>query len=246
MAEEFRSAEEKERFIQSTFSAIAARYDLMNQVMTFNSDTRWRRKAATLSRLPVGGAGLDVCCGTGELAQALAERVGAGGSVVGLDFNADMLTVAREKQREGKLARQIEFIQGNAMELPFPDNRFDTATIGFGLRNVPDFRQALREMTRVVKPGGTVVSLETSKPQSWPMKPLHGFYVDQLVPIIDRLSVGQKGPYAWLARSAQAFLPQEELSAVFREVGLTQVRYDNLFGGVAAIHVGFKPDRATH
>ncbi|MZP28121.1 demethylmenaquinone methyltransferase [Heliobacterium undosum] len=246
MAEEFRSAEEKERFIQSTFSAIAARYDLMNQVMTFNSDTRWRRKAASLSQLPVGGAGLDVCCGTGELAQALAERVGARGSVVGLDFNADMLAVAQEKQREGKLARQIEFIQGNAMELPFPDNRFDTATIGFGLRNVPDFRQVLREMTRVVKPGGTVVSLETSKPQSWPMKPLHGFYVDRLVPVIDRLSVGQQGPYAWLARSAQAFLPQEELSAVFREAGLTKVRYHNLFGGVAAIHVGFKPDTATH
>ncbi|ABZ84502.1 menaquinone biosynthesis methyltransferase ubie [Heliomicrobium modesticaldum Ice1] len=242
MAEEFRSAEEKERFIQSTFSAIAARYDLMNQVMTFNSDTRWRRKAAALSQLPVGGAGLDVCCGTGELTQALAERVGARGSVVGLDFNADMLAVAREKQREGRLARQIDFIQGNAMALPFPDNRFDTATIGFGLRNVPDFRQVLREMTRVVKAGGTVVSLETSKPQSWPMKPLHRFYVDRLVPVIDRLSVGKQGPYAWLARSAQAFLSQEELSAVFREIGLIKVRYYNLFGGVAAIHVGFKPD----
>ncbi|MCW2278456.1 demethylmenaquinone methyltransferase [Heliophilum fasciatum] len=236
----FRSAEEKERFIQATFSTIATRYDRMNQVMTFNLDRRWRRKTVQLSGVPVGGEALDVCCGTGELSQALAKHVGGKGRVIGLDFNAQMLAMAREKQEKGRLARQIQFIQGNAMALPFEDNCFDTATIGFALRNVPDYRQALREMLRVVRPGGTIVSLETAKPEVPVLKELHGFYVNGVVPMIDKLSVGQQGPYAWLARSAQAFLPQKDLARVFTELGCQQVSYHNLLGGVVAVHVGVK------
>ncbi|MTV47456.1 demethylmenaquinone methyltransferase [Heliobacillus mobilis] len=241
MPDEFHSAEEKERYIQSTFSTIASRYDLINQVFTFNSDRRWRRKTAYYSAVGIGGTALDVCCGTGELAQALAERVGRRGHVVALDFNHDMLEVAREKQRQRLLEPQIEFIQGNAMELPFEDNRFDAATVGFGLRNVPDYRQALREMTRVIRPGGTVVCLETSKPVSTGLRLLHGLYVDHFIPMLDKMAAGRQGPYAWLARSTQAFLSQEELAQVFRDIGLINVRYYNLFGGAAAIHVGYKP-----
>lgn len=236
----FRSAEEKERFIQSTFSAIAARYDRINRIMTFSMDRRWRRRTAYFTGAPVGGSALDVCCGTGELSQALAERIGARGRVVGLDFNQDMLDIGREKQRQGLLANNIEFLQGNAMELPFPDNEFDTATIGFALRNVPDYRRVLREMMRVVRPGGAVVSLETGKPSMPLFKSLHGLYVDQLVPLIDKLSGDKKGPYAWLARSATAFLSQDALCRVFADIGLKDVVYHDLFGGVVAIHVGRK------
>lgn len=236
----FQSVEEKEQFVHSTFSTIAPRYDRMNRLMTFNLDRRWRKKTATLSMVPKGGKALDVCCGTGELSQALAEQVSSQGQVIGLDFNADMLAIARAKQLQGRLAPTIEFMQGNAMALPFADNQFDTATIGFALRNVPDFRGALREMVRVVRPGGTIVSLETGTPSMPVMKFFHGFYVDAVMPLIDRFAVGQAGPYAWLARSAKAFVPQKELACVFEQIGCEQVAYVDLFGGVVAIHVGVK------
>ncbi|MDD2420935.1 MAG: demethylmenaquinone methyltransferase [Heliobacteriaceae bacterium] len=237
---QFRSAAEKERFIQATFSTIAGCYDGMNRVMTFSLDRRWRRYTVQLSGMPAGGRALDVCCGTGELARALAERTGPAGRVTGLDFNREMLQIAKRKQEQGLLADSIDFVQGNAMALPFPDNQFDTATIGFGLRNVPDYRQVLREMRRVVRPGGTVVSLETGKPTLPVFKSLHGLYVGLFVPLIDRLAAGKNGPYAWLASSAEAFLPQEALAQVFREIGLDNVFFRNIFGGAAAVHVGVK------
>ncbi|KAB2954609.1 demethylmenaquinone methyltransferase [Heliorestis acidaminivorans] len=236
----FRSAEEKERYIQSTFSSIAGHYDAMNQWMTFYLDRRWRKKTALISAVPIKGRALDVCCGTGELSHCLAEQVSLQGEVTALDFNEDMLAVARKKQQKNRIHGNITFLQGNAMELPFDDNSFDTATIGFGLRNVPDFRQVLGEMMRVIRPGGTVVSLETAKPDAFIIKDMHKLYVKQLVPLLDKLSGGPKGPYAWLARSAQSFLPQEELAQEFRALGLEKVRYHNLLGGAVAIHVGFK------
>ncbi|QGG47756.1 demethylmenaquinone methyltransferase [Heliorestis convoluta] len=236
----FRSAEEKERYIQSTFSAIANHYDSMNQWMTFNLDSRWRKKTALFSAVPLGGKALDVCCGTGELSHCLASQVGTTGEVIGLDFNEDMLAVAREKQKKDQIHKNIIFVQGNAMTLPFPDNTFHTATIGFGLRNVPDFRHVLGEMMRVIQPGGTVVSLETGKPEAFLIKDMHKLYVKKMVPMLDKLSGGPRGPYAWLARSAQSFLPQEELAKEYKALGLEKVKYYNLLGGAVAIHVGFK------
>lgn len=239
--EGFCSSDAKEAYIQKTFSSIAGNYDKLNAVMTFKLDRRWREKTALATGLGLGGNALDVCCGTGDLAQALAERCGNRGGVTALDFNADMLAQAKEKQSNGFLSSRIRFIQGNAMELPFPDHTFDTATIGFALRNVPDYVHVLKEMTRVVRPGGTVVTLETSKPQFPLLKELHHLYMSCLVPVLGQVLAGDAKAYGWLAKSTAQFASQKELKAQMTALGLRQVRYVNLVGGVAAIHVGVKP-----
>ncbi len=231
----------KEEFVHSVFTKIAYRYDLMNTVLSFNRDKYWRSFAVARAELQPGDHALDVCCGTGMLALAQAQAVGPTGRVTGLDFCDEMLKMAQKNIASSSLGEIIHLVQGNAMALPWADNVFNCATIGFALRNVPDIRRTLAEMTRVVKPGGKVVSLELAKPSTPVFKQIYYLYFELLVPLLGRLGVGQSGPYNWLPASLRTFPHQKEICGIFAEIGLHDVQCYELSGGIVAVHVGTKP-----
>jgi demethylmenaquinone methyltransferase/2-methoxy-6-polyprenyl-1,4-benzoquinol methylase len=235
------SNQSKSAHVHDVFSHIAKRYDVMNSVLSFWQHKLWRRFAMKRTNLTLGGSALDVACGTGDWTLSLANVVGKSGKVVGLDFVEEMLQVAKIKmERRGILDNPVSLVAGNAMELPFKENAFDVATIGFALRNVPDVLTVLQEMTRVVKPGGQVVSLELSKPQWKPFRAIYYFYFYKVLPLIGSLVVGKKEPYAWLPESLTDFPDRKALEGIFRTAGLTNVKSYPLTGGVAALHIGTK------
>jgi len=237
---EFNDTRQKEEFVHRTFTAIAHRYDLLNTVLSFNQDKYWRRFTARKAGLKEGGTALDVACGTGMLSFELARIVGPTGKVVGVDFCESMLQKAGENLLKTPYSGIVEFKWANAMELPFADNAFDCATMGVASRNMPDLRRVFKEMARVVRPGGKVVNLDFSRPTMFGMKQAYNFYLHHLIPLIGKLGVGQDGPYSWLAKSQVDFLNQEEFKALLEEIGLVDVTYYNLTGGVVAVHVGTK------
>lgn len=234
--------ENKEKFVREMFNSIARRYDLMNSLMSMGLDKSWRKFTVRRSGLKAGGYGLDVCCGTGMLSMELARTAGPAGRVVGLDFSENMLAVAGENIRDFAFKDNIRLVQGNAMELPFEDNTFDCATVGWGLRNVPDILTALKEMTRVVKPGGKVVSLDMAQPEAPVFKQLYWLFFEQAIPAMGKLWAGNKGAYAYLHDSARVFPHQKELAGMFSRAGLVETGYHNLLGGVVAVVEGRKPD----
>ncbi len=237
--------EQKERYVRRVFDAIASRYDLMNLLMTGGLIKYWHRVFQSKTGLKPGQKALDVCCGTGDLSLVMASQVGSAGSVVGVDFSPEMLRVGRKKVANSRYRNVIELQEGDALQLPFKDNTFDSAAIGFALRNVSDVDRVLCEMTRVVRPGGTVVSLELSKPRyRWLSGPFW-WYFTRVVPMLgkwaERTLPGENlAPYAWLPESLKVFPNQEELAAKFRAAGLSDVSFTNLHGGVIAVHVGTK------
>jgi demethylmenaquinone methyltransferase / 2-methoxy-6-polyprenyl-1,4-benzoquinol methylase len=230
----------KEERVHSVFEKISDQYDYMNDLISFKQHNRWRND--TMKRISVkpGDNCLDVCCGTGEWTFALAEAAGKSGHVTGLDFSENMLKVGREKLKKRSLP-QVAFVHGNAMELPFGDNTFDVVTIGFGLRNVPDYFLALKEMARVVKPGGRVVCLETSHPTVPIFKQVFKFYFTYIMPVFGKLFAKSYQEYSWLQESTEAFLTKEELKDLFQKSGLTEVEVKSYALGAAAMHTGKKP-----
>jgi ubiquinone/menaquinone biosynthesis methyltransferase len=217
------------------FDRIAGRYDLMNSVMTAGLHHRWRGRAVDLAGVAPGGAALDVCCGTGDLALELKRSVGEDGRVVGLDFAESMLDIAREKSARAGLG--IEWVQGNALALPFEDSSFDAATVGFGVRNVVDLEGAVAEMARVVKPGGRVVILEITTPERPPLSWFYAIWFDRIVPLIGAAS-GEREAYSYLPDSVHRFPPAAGLAKLMHDGGLREVRYLILAGGIIAIHAG--------
>jgi demethylmenaquinone methyltransferase/2-methoxy-6-polyprenyl-1,4-benzoquinol methylase len=228
----------KEEYVHEVFSAIAYRYDLLNSLLSFNRDKYWRRFTVGKSGLQPGGKGLDVCCGTAMLAIEQAKVVGPKGKIVGLDFCENMLDRARANISKTPYNSVITLVQGNATELTFPEHSFDCATTGFALRNVPDIKKTIQEMRRVVRPGGKVVSLELSKPGAPLFKQLYYLYFNHLVPVLGRLGIGTDGPYSYLPNSLKNFPHQEEIKALFEDVGLNDVHYYELTGGIVSVHVG--------
>ncbi|MBB6444702.1 demethylmenaquinone methyltransferase [Bacillus benzoevorans] len=227
----------KEERVHHVFEKIYGSYDKMNSVISFQQHVRWRKDTMKRMNVEKGSKALDVCCGTADWTIALADAVGKDGEVVGLDFSKNMLKIGEEKVKNYK---QVKLIHGNAMELPFPDNTFDYVTIGFGLRNVPDYMQVLREMTRVVKPGGKVVCLETSQPTLFGYRQVYYFYFRFIMPFFGRLFAKSYEEYSWLQESARDFPGMKELSAMFQKAGLENVTYKPYTGGVAAVHIGIK------
>ncbi|MCL6559113.1 MAG: demethylmenaquinone methyltransferase [Firmicutes bacterium] len=238
--QEFGQYRNKEEYVHSVFSSIAHRYDLLNTTLSFNRDKFWRRFTVEKSGLKPGGYGLDVCCGTGMLALEQAKLVGLNGRVTGLDFCENMLEKALENIGRTPYKGIIELVKGNAVDLPFPDNTFDCATIGFALRNVPDIRKTIDEMRRVVKPGGKVLSLELAKPSAPLFKQMYYLYFNHMVPLLGRLGVGMSGPYSWLPNSLKIFPHQAEIRDLFTGVGLADAHYYELTGGIVAVHIGTK------
>ncbi|RUS48284.1 demethylmenaquinone methyltransferase [Cohnella sp. AR92] len=225
--------------VHSVFESIAPKYDMMNDIISFRRHKAWRRFTMRKMDLKPGESALDLCCGTCDWTIDLA-KASDSGQVVGLDFSHNMLEIGRNKLKKLDLDKKIELVQGNAMELPFPDNTFDYVTIGFGLRNVPDIRQVLREMERVVKPGGKVVCLECSKPSWQPFKFFFNLYFSKIMPLLGKWFVKSYEQYRWLPESLVNFPDLQQLAEMFREAGLRNVRAYPLTGGVAALHVGTK------
>ncbi len=233
--------ESKAKYVQETFNSIAKNYDFMNTLMTFGLDKSWRRLVVKRSELKEGGQGLDVCCGTGMLTMEQARVAGSAGRITGLDFSENMIDVAWQNIRDFKFKESIQFIQGDALSLPFENNMFDCATVGWGLRNVPDIFKAVREMGRVVIPGGKVISLDMAQPMTPVFRELYWLCFDRVIPAMGKLFSGNKKAYDYLHDSAKAFVHQKELAGIFAKAGLVETRYLNLCGGVVAIVEGRKP-----
>ena len=229
----------KEARVHDVFESISEQYDFMNSVISFQQHKAWRRDTMRRMGVHKGDSALDICCGTADWTIALADAVGEGGRVCGLDFSQNMLQVGREKVQALHLP-QVELIHGNAMELPFADNTFDHVTVGFGLRNVPDYLKVLSEMTRVAKISGQVVCLETSQPTLPIYRQLYYFYFSYLMPILGKLLAKSYKQYSWLQESAKDFPGRKELADLFRQAGLTDIQVKSYTGGVAAMHLGRK------
>ncbi|MDM8000935.1 MAG: class I SAM-dependent methyltransferase [Dehalococcoidia bacterium] len=229
---------DKAAYVHRAFTAIARRYDLLNTLLSFNQDRRWRR--ATASALEIDGSVtvLDVATGTGKLASELERKLGADSCVVGIDFCEPMLRRARCQTRSTAL------LLAASEKLPFADECFDGTTVGFALRNVPDMEKTLREMVRVTKAGGKVVCLEFSRPKNPIMRGLHRAYLMHILPLVGWLVSGDKEAYVYLPRSIMEFPSAEGLRGIMQRAGLQGVRFRFLTCGVVAIHIGTKPHQA--
>lgn len=232
----------KEERVHHVFENIYSKYDSMNSIISFQRHKAWRKDTMKRMNVQAGETALDVCCGTGDWAVSLAEAVGQTGKVIGLDFSQNMLSIAKQKKQDMQL-NQLELIHGNAMELPYEDNSFDYVTIGFGLRNVPDYMTVLKEMYRVVKPGGKVVCIETSQPTLIGYRQAYYFYFKFIMPILGKLIAKSYKEYSWLQESAKDFPGKKELKEMFLKAGFDKVEVKSYTGGVAAMHMGFKASR---
>lgn len=231
---------EKEKFVHEVFESIAGKYDMMNSLLSFRRHKAWRKFTMKKMNVQPGETAIDVCCGTCDWTISLA-KASQTGEVAGVDFSANMLKVGQAKVDAQGLTSQITLVRGDAMRLPFSDHSFDHATIGFALRNVPDIVQVLREMKRVVKPGGQVVSLELSKPTQPLFRALYYFYFQRILPQLGKLFADRYKQYSWLPQSLISFPEYEELARIMREeVGLTDVQVYPLTGGITALHIGRK------
>ena len=226
------SPEGHARRVREMFAQIAPRYDLLNHLLSANIDGRWRR--AVIQKLgpllPANAQLLDIACGTGDLSIALFEKLGA--QVIGLDSCRPMLELAARK------APQLRFVEGDALQLPFADSSFDAITIGFGLRNLSSAEQGLSELRRALKPQGWAAILEFSKPVVPGMRAFAAIYCARLLPRIGGLISGSRRAYQYLPDSISSFPDQEKLAAMMREAGFDKVAFQNLTGGVAALHLG--------
>jgi demethylmenaquinone methyltransferase/2-methoxy-6-polyprenyl-1,4-benzoquinol methylase len=222
------------------FAGIAARYDLLNHLLSGNTDQRWRRLVAKRLQATLSNSGaraLDVACGTGDLSLAIAE--GTGARVIGTDFCRPMLEIAARKTAQREQA--IPFVEGDALRLPFDDKSFDAVTIAFGLRNLASVEGGLRELWRVLKPGGRAAVLEFSSPVVPGFSALFRFYFRRVLPRIGGAISGSRGAYEYLPDSVSRFPDQERLAHLMRGVGFEEVEYRNLTGGIAALHLGTRP-----
>jgi demethylmenaquinone methyltransferase / 2-methoxy-6-polyprenyl-1,4-benzoquinol methylase len=213
--------------VQRMFDRIAPVYDAMNRVMTVGLDQRWRRRTVRETVQP-GDRVLDACCGTGDL--AIAARKAAAGDVIGLDFSERMLERARRK------APDLEFVQGDVLALPFGDASFDAAVVGFGVRNVVDLEAGLRELRRVLRPGGRLGILEITTPRG-ALAPFYRLWFDRIVPLLGRVLPGGEA-YSYLPASVRRFPGPEALAELLAECGFGGVRFHLFAGGIVALHVG--------
>lgn len=224
------------------FDRIAGVYDRLNSLMTAGLHHAWRRRAVQLAGVGPGSRVLDVATGTGDLAFALAQAIGTDGAgeVVGADFSEQMLGIARSKAAAGiagPAAAPVRFEQANALLLPHASDEFDAATVGFGVRNFSDLDQGLRELTRVVRPGGRVVILEMTTPQRPPLSTFFKLWFDRIVPVLGRVA-GDSDAYTYLPNSVRRFPGPEQLAARMSDAGLGDIRYVLTAGGIIALHVG--------
>lgn len=227
---------QRARYVRAMFARIAGRYDLMNRLMTFGQDSRWRRRVLELARLPAGGRLLDLGAGTGDLALEARRRHPAVEVVAG-DFTLPMMQVGR--RRPGGAA--VDWSGTDALALPFPDGAFDAVVSGYLMRNVGDLGRAWAEQYRVLRPGGTAVCLDTTPPPPGWLRPLIRFHLRHVIPTLGRWVAGDSSAYTYLPDSTESFLEAEALAERMRAAGFEQVAYERLMLGTMAVHVGRKP-----
>jgi demethylmenaquinone methyltransferase/2-methoxy-6-polyprenyl-1,4-benzoquinol methylase len=231
---------DKRRLVGEVFSAVAGRYDLMNDAMSLGIHRLWKRHFVATAPVAKGDRVLDLAGGTGDIAALLAPRVGEAGEVVVGDINGDMLRVGRDRMTDRGIVRGLRWVECNAEALPFPDASFDLVTIAFGLRNVTDKDAALREMLRVLKVGGQARILEFSHVRADWFRPLYDFHSFQVLPKLGRLFAGDEDSYRYLAESIRRHPPQAELQAMMERAGFARCRHRDLSGGIVAIHSGHR------
>ncbi len=230
----------KPRYVEAMFTRISRRYDLLNTLMTGGMHYRWKARATAIAARGQEGLGLDVATGTGDLAFSLAGRPGIR-AVAALDFSPGMLRVALGKAGKRRTGDKVSFVWGDAMELPFAKNTFAAVTTSFSLRNVADVPQVLREVRRVLKPGGRFVILEMTPLAPGPFNRLFRLYFHGFVPWMGRLVAGEREAYTYLPRSVDIFMTAQELAGAMREAGFSDVRYRKAALGTVALHTGVKP-----
>jgi demethylmenaquinone methyltransferase/2-methoxy-6-polyprenyl-1,4-benzoquinol methylase len=220
------------------FATIAGRYDLLNHLLSLNIDKKWRRLVVNRVRTKILAREsliLDVACGTGDLSLMLFEIDGA--RVVGTDFCRPMLSIAA-----GKVPAAVKLIEGDALSLPFKDGTFDAVTIAFGLRNLAGVETGLKELCRILKPNGWVAVLEFSRPSNALLRPVFGLYFRKILPLLGGVISGSRGAYSYLPASVSRFPDQQQLGSLMEQAGLDEVSFENLSGGIAALHLGRRPE----
>ncbi|MBU6408810.1 MAG: ubiquinone/menaquinone biosynthesis methyltransferase [Verrucomicrobia bacterium] len=237
----YQAGEHRAEKVADLFAAIAPRYDLLNDLQSLGLHRLWKRRVAALAGAAVGKRALDLCCGTGDIAFALAQR---GAEVIGLDFSPKMIQVARARNRRFKLLpgmdRAPDFIAGDAQAIPFPDESFDIVTVGYGLRNLAGWERGLREMARVARPGARLVTLDFGKPPNPLWRRLYFLHLKCSVPAMGWLFCRQPQAYAYILESLRHFPEQSVVAEKMRAMNLANVRHINLLGGAMAIHYGEK------
>lgn len=227
--------------VAEVFHSVAGKYDMMNDLMSMGIHRLWKRFTIELSGVRPGHQVLDIAGGTGDLTMKFSDLVGASGKVVLADINASMLQVGRGRLVDRGYAGNIEYVQADAEHLPFPDNTFNAVSIAFGLRNVTDKDQALRDMERVLKPGGKLMVLEFSKPTNPLLNKAYDMYSFNALPLMGQLIAGDSESYKYLAESIRMHPDQDTLKGMMEQAGLVNCKYYNMTGGIVALHVGIKP-----
>jgi demethylmenaquinone methyltransferase / 2-methoxy-6-polyprenyl-1,4-benzoquinol methylase len=232
---------EKGRLVHQHFDTVARRYDLVNSLLSFGMHHLWKRAAVRLMQLKPGDRVLDVCGGTADLALRAARDLGSSGRVFVYDINWAMMAAGWPKVRKSALASRIGYIQGDAEHLSCANASFDAAMVGFGIRNLTRPEAGFEEMFRILKPGGTLMCLEFSKPKTPWFRWLYDFYSFYIMPAVGKIVVGSWEAYTYLPESIRMFSQPEELTATLKNLGFTRLRYRRLTNGIAVIYLGVKP-----
>ncbi len=230
----------KQQRVNGVFHSVAGQYDLMNDLMSFGVHRIWKKMAVHLSHCRPGHEILDLASGTGDLAFAFSQVVGDQGRVILADINASMLAIGRDRLIDRGAIHNTAYVQANGEALPFPEGDFDLVTIGFGLRNITDKKQALREMFRVLKPGGKALVLEFSTPTTEALKKLYDIYSFSILPKLGEKIANDSKSYQYLAESIRMHPDQQILQGYMEEAGFEGCDYHNISGGIVAIHRGYK------
>jgi len=232
---------EKVKLVQRHFDTVARMYDLMNTILSFGLHHFWKRKAIQMIGLRPGDRVIDICGGTADLAILAARAVGISGRVILYDFNRPMMDVGRSKVDKSPFAARIVYVQGDAEQLSVADRSFDVATVGFGVRNLTHIDRGFQEMHRVLKPGGKLMCLEFSLPSAFWFRWLYHFYSFSLMPMLGKILVGSREAYTYLPESIRMFPQPEELTAILKRIGFSQITHRKLTNGIAVVHLATKP-----
>jgi demethylmenaquinone methyltransferase/2-methoxy-6-polyprenyl-1,4-benzoquinol methylase len=230
--------------VNDLFARIARRYDFLNDLQSFGLHRLWKRRVVKLAHIKTGDCALDLCCGTGDITFALAR---SGAASIGLDFSAQMLAVAAQRQNKNSQPEisNPKFLQGDAQQIPFPENSFDVVTVGYGLRNLTSWELGLDEMFRVAKPGARLIVLDFGKPANALWRAIYFAHLKMSVPLMGWLFCGDASAYAYILESLKHYPAQLAVAEKMRQLKLADVRVINLLGGAMAINYGVKPGRAA-